>query len=806
MPFGLDLITLFAERTLKRFLWLAVIILLVIPQAGAYGRDTSQLILDSIPNYSFEINPTEPSNGWDWPGEDWVWDGGTAHDGNHSARISRTSGDETASIYSAYVPVQASSIYTLAFWMRTETASKTPSVSIYQYTSNNTQTGLRLIAYTNVGSGDNSWSLTSYRFQTTPDAALVRIRVFLYTDTTGTFWFDDFGLTQDGAAAYPFQAGFPVAATGWVYLSSPTVADIDQDGQNELLVGAGDEVNGWDKTGATLAGYPLATGDRYIYNQLALADLNGDGGLEIVAGTRTPNPPEGQCRVFVWQPNGALLSGWPSNVDWNPLYSNSDCKVTSVVLADLDGNQDYEILASTTNNASGNPGGGVIPVNLYAWQADGNLVSGDWPSKLTAAGFYGAIAAGDLNMDGAAEIAAARDHHMLNAYPATGSPLTGWPIETYLDANEGDYQTDYRVVHGLSAPVLADLDGNGSTEYIVMGNISGPGSSTEVKNSALLVLNSDGTRLDDWQTPALGDGVLVQDELPQKSPAVADLDGDGKLEIIASGMDGWIRAYDVQQSLLWAFDYAQGHSLYASEAVIGDINSDGELEVVFGSYVPVSGGDWDGPVGLWALHADGSVVDGFPLVVPTPGIRAAPTLADLDSDGDLDILAASITGQVFVWDTPGIYDPTRLPWPMGRHDLQRSASYISTFGRSHIEGPPISVSQGETATFVIHISSLTPIDDSISLSDPIPAGITFIPGTLTASSGVATEHAGVITWSGVLPADLTVDISYQVSVATNKTRVIENTITIDTVIEGLLQRTGNLYANLYTAFLPSIKR
>jgi hypothetical protein len=45
-----------------------------------------------------------------------------------------------------------------------------------------------------------------------------------------------------------------------------------------------------------------------------------------------------------------------------------------------------------------------------------------------------------------------------------------------------------------------------------------------------------------------------------------------------------------------------------------------------------------------------------------------------------------------------------------------------------------------------------------------------------------------------------------VYVDTSKARVIENTVTIDTVIEGLLQRTSSLYANQYTAFMPSIRR
>ena len=260
------------------------------------------------------------------------------------------------------------------------------------------------MAYANVGNGTNDWSVVNYRFQTMPNATEIRIRVYLYTDTTGTFWFDDFSLDQGIPALFPFQVGFPVVASGWVYMSSPSVADIDHDGDNELLIGAGSAVNGWDRIGTILPGYPLPTSDKYIYTQIALADLDDEGRMEIVAGTRTANPPEGQCRVFAWQDNGSLLSGWPISVDWNTQYSNNDCKVTSVVLADVNGDINQEIMASTTNNASGKSGAGIKPPNLYAWNTDGTLVSGNWPNGLTAAGFYGAIAAGDLNADGVAEI------------------------------------------------------------------------------------------------------------------------------------------------------------------------------------------------------------------------------------------------------------------------------------------------------------------------------------------------------------------------------------------------------------------
>ncbi len=249
---------------MKRFLWLVVIFILLLPQAGAFASNSFQAILSGFPNSSFEIDPADPSNGWEWPNNDWVWDGGIAHSGTHSARIYRASGEETASLYSAYMPVQPSTVYTLSFWMRTAQANKYPSVSIYQYKSDNSQTGLRLIAFANIGDGNSDWHVTDYRFQTMPDTTQVRIRIFLYTDTTGTFWFDDFNLDGGVAAKYPFQPGFPVTASGWVYLSSPAVADIDQDGQNELLIGAGEAVNGWSKTGLVLPGYPLITSDRYI--------------------------------------------------------------------------------------------------------------------------------------------------------------------------------------------------------------------------------------------------------------------------------------------------------------------------------------------------------------------------------------------------------------------------------------------------------------------------------------------------------------------------------------------------------------
>ncbi len=800
---------------MKRILWLAVIYLLLIPQAAALGDSQTQDILSSFPNGGFETNPTEPSNGWTWPGNGWVWDGNIAHSGTHSARVSRSGGGETGSVYSAYVPVQPSTVYNLTYWMRAQDATNWPIVMLLQYTSGQNRTGPWVIAYANIGNGTQDWSVVNYRFQTMADATRLQIRLYLYTSTSGTFWFDDFSLQEDSPAVYPFQSGFPKVASGWVNMSSPSVADINNDGSNELLIGAGSAINGWDKTGILLPGFPLATGDRSIIAQIALADLDHDGRMEIAAGTRTPNPPEGQCRVFVWQDNGQILPGWPQSVAWETGYSNSDCWITSVVLADINGDHELEILASTTNNGSADDYAPVYTPNLYAWHLDGSLVSGNWPNYEHNLAIYGALAAGDLNGDEKDDIVVGRDFVNLTVYGSDGQSLSGWPIATFVNRNDnnfdqdGAYFTDQRIEYSVNAPIIADLEGDGTPETIVAGHVKGPGNVDAKRNSALLVLEPNGTRRAGWETAALGNGILSQADLPWQGPAVGDLNDDGKLEIVVATEDGWIRAYKADKTLLWAFNYTQGATLFATDPVIGDIDGDGTLEVVFATHVLMTdGADWDGPVGLWALKADGTVVTGFPLPIPTPGVRAAPTLADLDGDGKLDILAATMEGQILVWDTPTAYNPTRLPWPTGRHDLQRSGAYLelNSFSKSQITGTPRSVTQGDITTFSIHISSTSPINEAISLIDSIPAGVSYIPGTLTATTGVATENAGIVYWSGILPNTLTADVSYRVFVNIDKIQVISNTVIIDTVIEGLLSRTVNVYANSYSVFLPVLRR
>ncbi len=766
------------------------------------GQPSAQAAPVYFPNNGFETFPGGTNN-WTWEAG-WVWDSNVSYSGSRSAKIYRGSGGQTNSIWSAHIGVQPSTNYTLTYWLRTQNATNYPSVNIYQYDSAGNQTGPRVITHVNVGSGTNNWMLVTHKFQTMPNVATFRVRLFLWTETTGTFWFDNFVLDRGSAATYPFQQEFPLTASGSIFFSSPVVADLDGDGTNEVLVAGGNAVNGWSHSGAPLNNFPLITGDKHIIGHLALADFDNDQDLEIVAGTRTPVT-DGRGRVFVWHHTGATVAGWPKSVAWNTTYGSNDSWVSSVAIADLDNDQDLEIIAGTTNNASYYSGPTPPTVaNLYAWHHNGALLNGGWPNGYNIIAIYGMIAVGDFNGSGVNNVVTGRDFTYMNTYVTNGASLAGWPIETYVTANNNNYATDVRIEHGFSAPILADLENDGSIECIVMGNTKGPGDAGDIiTGNALLVLNSDGTRHTNWANAAVIPGAVDSQDMPPPAPAVADIDGDGKLEIIVAAYNGSIRAYNDDKSLLWTFDFTQGANIFAGEPVIGDVDGDGALEILFGTYVPRQWeGQWDGPVGLWGLEANGTVMSGFPLPIDTPGLLGAPTLADLDKDGDLEILAGSRIGQLLVWDTP-TSSSVWLPWSTGRHDLQRTATFSPIFNAGKTASPR-AAHKGESVTYTIHLQASRPVDQTIYLTDIIPTGLTYIPGTLSATTGTVSRNGSSLLWNGSLLNVPAVDITYQAAINTDDTQTIYNTVNINTGPYGNITQIGSVLANYLSVYLPVI--
>ena len=118
------------------------------------------------------------------------------------------------------------------------------------------------------------------------------------------------------------------------------------------------------------------------------------------------------------------------------------------------------------------------------------------------------------------------------------------------------------------------------------------------------------------------------------SPAIADIDSDGKLEVIFGSDDWYVYALNGEDgSELWKFRTQLG--IVQSSPALGDIDNDGKLEVVFGS--------WDSYV--YALDAEnGNQIWNF----TTGGsINISPSLGDIDGDSKLEVIIGSLDCKIY---------------------------------------------------------------------------------------------------------------------------------------------------------------
>ena len=101
-----------------------------------------------------------------------------------------------------------------------------------------------------------------------------------------------------------------------------------------------------------------------------------------------------------------------------------------------------------------------------------------------------------------------------------------------------------------------------------------------------------------------------------------------------------------------------------SSPALGDLDGDGKLEVVVGSHDDK----------IYALNHDGTNVPGWPIT--TGGsVFSSPALGDLDNDGLVEIVVGSNDNKIYAFNEIGSYDESHFPWPMFHHDERNTGLY-----------------------------------------------------------------------------------------------------------------------------------
>jgi uncharacterized repeat protein (TIGR01451 family) len=101
---------------------------------------------------------------------------------------------------------------------------------------------------------------------------------------------------------------------------------------------------------------------------------------------------------------------------------------------------------------------------------------------------------------------------------------------------------------------------------------------------------------------------------------------------------------------------------------------------------------------------------------------------------------------------------------------------------------------GETITYTVAIqASETPPTETVTLNDTVPAGLAYVPDSLTATSGVVNDAAApALTWTGLLTPTPAVTVTYAVTVATTEWGDITNTAVIAAEGQESLTRTATV--------------
>ncbi len=484
--------------------------------------------------------------------------------------------------------------------------------------------------------------------------------------------------------------------TGWY--SSPAVADLDGDGTKEVIGAAYDVFVVEGATGALVwraaSGHdraePTASDVGRTWPGVVVADVDGDGRLDIVTA-------HGGGWVSVYDRNGYFKPGWPRQP------TTAELRGLAVVDVDRDGTMEILVTAAVGNQT-----------NAWVYEHDGTLRPG-WPQLSGGTGYAWGVynsnaAVGDLDGDAQAEIVVPSDVHYIAAYESNGAQIDAssvfgpgkkwsqvgiWESTTPelrgWGACDGTRTESYRTNFADGAGVMADVNGDGIPELVVTGNVYDCSVPVD-RYTGVYVLRADRSRFQsgawDWTHPPVDTGApLVEDynviESCMPDPVVADLDGDGIAEILFSSYDGRVHAFwlDRSEHGTWpysVYDPGEGAYRFASPPVVADLDGDGQAEVIFTSW-PQKAGARTGK--LHILDSMGHLLQqvDLPAAFGSPswnGALAAPTLADIDGDPDLEVVVNTAQAGLVAYDLPGTAN-ARVLWSTGRGNLQRSGSCIA---------------------------------------------------------------------------------------------------------------------------------
>jgi hypothetical protein len=457
----------------------------------------------------------------------------------------------------------------------------------------------------------------------------------------------------------------------WSYADGVAVGDLNGDGKKDVAVataqGATVMLGNGDGTLQTAVNVMMPSRSYCYADMVALEDLNHDGKLDMVltfaASEGGGTSDASTVAVFLGNGDGTFKPGvgyttqaWPS----------------SIAIADLNGDGALDLALGSTGSDYG--------MTVLLGNNDGTFQAG--PSYGYSESFAQGFVAADFNGDGYPDVALARNDGTINVFAGTAhGALSPVPITSTI--GNGAYVVGMSPAGGNSLTaggmVAADLTGDGKPDIVATVDASGGGTPT-----SFVVLPGTGNG-------GFGTATFYStgDSSGLTGPVVADLNGDGRPDVLIFNADGNVSVFlnsgngvlgtpittatsassytplvghFTSTSHLDALLYdcpgsgnaitvlpgdgtghfgspvASGAGLCANAALAADFNNDGKPDLAIGEYQ--SGG----AVQILLGNGDGTfTAAGDPIAVSGHCANVGPynlSAADLNGDGNLDLIVA----------------------------------------------------------------------------------------------------------------------------------------------------------------------
>jgi hypothetical protein len=494
----------------------------------------------------------------------------------------------------------------------------------------------------NFQAGQGGWQLGTLAVGNLDSDPTLEI-VVPYRNSEGTWFVDAFKL--DGTRL----PGFPYAPASGEMNVSPTLVDLDGDGRVEILIIQGNQVVALRSNGTVLWAA-----------RVNAANYFPDGGYHVLTNG------------FWWSEGPVFRNRLPDTA----VFSSP---VSPPIVADVNGDGTRKVV--TAWKIDPDPTGSAQDYNPEIFKMWGYVHWG-----LTGETWSGGVVF--LNAATGARNFTYHLHQLVEAGLALGQADNDAALETYV-LNDSDSVVcfDKTRPHGLWGKGMlhkqfgknqrlmtgsyllgidvhtADIDGDGRDEVLVAGTQQG---TLWMPNET--ILDDDGAIL--WRK-WLPQAAITNNHGWMNSATMfaANPDHDNRIDVFSFN-----HGHEI------AFRYWHGSELidhpgwpknFAPEVpsppVVGDVDGDGEEDIVIGTYDPAKNFS-TGKLFIFSLAGAQKVA----LSVPG-GLKHIPALVDADGDGGLDVVYRSLLGQVYVQNF-GARTTNLVSWATHRGNFARDGN------------------------------------------------------------------------------------------------------------------------------------